>query len=144
MDGMEIHLTDLKMPVDVEFVHMARLAIEEFPITEQQLAVLTAEEWKSIEDIITSKESQTVQINVREKTKQERKEIGRIISIKYKGLNFKTSNNVMIVSVSPKCERECVRIRDPPHELLCVQFVLYKENLSTMEAIAKLATRKHK
>ena len=141
MDGMEIHLTDQELPVDVEFLHKTT---KEFPSMEQQLAVLTAEEWKIIEDIIISKKSQTAQINVLGKTKQERMEIARIISIKYEGLCCKTLKNVMNVSINPKWENECVRIREPPHELMCTQFVLYKENLSTMEAIAKLATRRHK
>ncbi len=138
MDGTVVHLTDQSVPTYEE---------PKVPLTEEQkLAVLTAEQWSSLEEMIMSKEMKTVEIDVTEKSKAERQSIHKAVRSQFDDI---TSNSVQVdnrtVMKIFKFDKTIkqngrnghnVRITNP-----YTQFVLYKENLSTMEAVSAVARR---
>ncbi|XP_032794685.2 pseudouridylate synthase 7 homolog isoform X1 [Daphnia magna] len=132
LDGKEIHLTDRTLP---DIMVFPKKNIKEFPSPYEQNQLLTADQWNEIDGMIKNELPLTIKIDVCGKRKDERQSLARVLSVKYEGLSFKTVCNVLQIS---KRENVRPRIREPPPSTLYTQFVLYKENLSTATALAKL------
>ncbi|XP_057379567.1 pseudouridylate synthase 7 homolog [Daphnia carinata] len=132
MDGKEIHLTDRTLP-DVMVFPKKKTRV--YPSLYEQYQLLTADQWNEIDGMIKNELPLTIKIDVSGKSKDKRQNLARVLSVKYEGLCFKTSCNVLQIS---KQENVKPRIREPSHSALYTQFVLYKENLSTATALARL------
>lgn len=138
MDGTVVHLTDQSVPAYEE----PKVLLTE----EQKLAVLTAEQWSSLEEMIKSEEPKTVEIDVTEKSKADRQSIHKAVRSQFDNITSNSeqvdNRTVMKIFKLDKTKKQngrngrCVRITNP-----YTQFVLYKENLSTMEAISAVARR---
>ena len=106
---------------------------------------LTAEEWSSVEDMMNSQEKKTVEIDVTEKTKEDRLKMHKALRAKYQSLvtsNSGPSGDKTIMKVFKHEKggggyRTNQTTQEPPF----LEFVMYKENLSTMEAISSIARR---
>lgn len=132
LEGKEIHLTDKRVPESMDF---HKIIFGEYPSPEEQSELLTAGQWNEIEGMIKNEVSQTVKIDVSGKSRDERQNLRRVLSVKYGGLSFKTFYSILEIS---KLGNMSAATRDPPPVALYIQFVLYKENLSTSSALAKL------
>ena len=162
MLGNVVHLTDQTLPVKL---------VEDDSLTEEQIKSLSKEEWDSIENLVqdTAAEGTVVEFDVTSKSKEERNIIHKAIRKKFKGitsdsaptLDGKTVMKVRKVSIlwfkstiflltfsliylfnqynSANEKRKDTRNTwtGPPY----LQFVLYKENTSTMDAISNIARR---
>lgn len=132
MEEKIVHLTNQAIPV-------AEQSVQE-PPSEEELSILTDDQWKSIEEMMQSEESKTVEIDVTEKSKDERQSIHKMLRRKFEGIISNSSpidgKTVMKVSKSTGSRHERRRL-GPAY----TRFVLYKENLSTMEAISLIARK---
>ncbi|KAI9561011.1 hypothetical protein GHT06_011967 [Daphnia sinensis] len=136
MNGTVIHLTDQSI---VEYVAPPP-SVE---LAEQQ-SVLTTEQWKNIEDMLKNGDPKQVEIDVTEKSKEERQNIHKIVRARYKDENVASNSApvdgktiMKIFKIEGRKERrrnDQLRMRS-----IYTQFVLYKENLSTMEAVGTIA-----
>ncbi|XP_057372375.1 pseudouridylate synthase 7 homolog [Daphnia carinata] len=136
MNGTVIHLTDQSI---VEYVAPPPTVA----LAEQQ-NVLTPEQWKNIEDMVKNGDPKQVEIDVTEKSKEERQNIHKIVRTKYEDENV-TSNSAPVdgrtVMKIFKMEGRQERRQNDKRRMGCMytQFVLYKENQSTMEAVNTVA-----
>lgn len=135
MDGSIIHLTDQTI---VKYVESNDTE------TVEESDVLTVDQWKSIEAMVKTGDPKTVEIDVTEKSKEERQNIHKIVRTKYEEENI-TSNSGPVdgrtIMKIFKMEGKQERRRNEKRRMGCIytQFVLYKENLSTMEAVNTIA-----
>lgn len=135
VQGNVIHLTDQSLPVEPSSL------MDE----ETFLAVLTAEEWSGIDSVMKSEESEkaTFELDVTPKTKAERNAIHKALKFKY--------GKCLASNSEPQDGKTIMKIfkhttshgswRRPPMPAPYLQFVMYKENLSSMEAIQSIARR---
>lgn len=136
MDGSVIHLTDQS---NVNYVTPPPTIA-----AEEQHSVLTADEWKNIEDMVKNGDPKQVEIDVTDKSKEERQNIHKIVRAKYEDDNV-TSNSGPVdgktIMKIFKMEGRKERRRNDNRRMgsIYTQFVLYKENLSTMEAVNTIA-----
>ena len=106
--------------------------------------VLTADQWKIIETMAKTGDPKIVEIDVTEKSKEERQNIHKIVRTKYEDENI-TSNSGPVdgktIMKIFKMEGKQERRRNEQRRMgsIYTQFVLYKENLSTMEAVGTIA-----
>ena len=135
MDGNVIHLTDQTPIKYVETNETEAVDASD---------ILTADQWKSIEAMVKTGDPNTVEIDVTEKSKLERQNIHKALRTKYENENI-TSNsrpvdNKTIMKIF-KMEGRQEKRRNDQRRMCSVytQFVLYKENLSTMEAVNTIA-----
>jgi tRNA pseudouridine13 synthase len=135
MDGNIIHLTDR---TDVKYVETnEKEEVEESDI-------LTADQWKSIEKMVKTGDPKIVEIDVTEKSKEVRQKIHKTLRAKYEDDNI-TSNSGPVdgktIMKIFKMEGRQERRQNDQRRMRSVytQFVLYKENLSTMEAVNTIA-----
>ena len=137
MDGTVVHLTDQSIP---EY-------LETTTTTEEQkaelLTLLTTDQWNSLEDMMKSEDPKTVEIDVTDKNKEERQDIHKALRIKFEGITSNSENvaNKTVMKIfklgqSNRRERKPVRTTNR-----YTQFVMYKENISTMDAINTIARR---
>lgn len=135
MDGNIIHLTDQTI---VKYVESNDTE------TVEESDVLTADQWNSIEAMVKTGDPKTVEIDVTEKSKEERQNIHKIVRTKYEEENI-TSNSGPVdgrtIMKIFKMEGKQERRRNEKRRMgsIYTQFVLYKENLSTMEAVNTIA-----
>ena len=130
MDGTTIHLTDQTIP--------AAGPEENKTPSEEELGALTEDQWKSIEEMMNSETPAEVEIDVTERTKEQRVLIHKAIRSKFQGL---VSNSVpvearTIMKIFKGTGKRGEKRRMGP---AYTKFVMYKENLSTMEAISTIA-----
>lgn len=135
MDGRTVWLTDQSVPALPEELECPSIA-------EQSSSLLTQEDWNNIEDMMTSEEKKTVELDVTDKTKEERIAIHQALRAKYKAMIASNSvpedgKTIMKIFKHVADKRQNIRWNGPPF----LEFVLYKENLSTMEAIAVIARK---
>jgi tRNA pseudouridine13 synthase len=132
MDGNIIHLTDQSV---VKYV-------ESNETEEDDMDILTAEQWKSVERMIKTGDPKVVEIDVTEKSKEVQQKIHKILRAKYQEIisNSGPVDDKTIMKIF-KMEGEEQRRRNDQRRLSSVytRFVLYKENTSTMEALKQIA-----
>lgn len=132
MDGIVVHLTNQDIP-DGETPG------KDEEITEEELGVLTFEQWNEIDEMMHSEEKKEVTVDITKKTKPERQAIHKVLRRKYAGI---TSNSgpvdgktiMKIFKHDGKTDQRISRHR-------FTQFVMYKENVNTMEALQILGRR---
>jgi tRNA pseudouridine13 synthase len=132
MDGNIIHLTDQSV---LKYV-------ESNETEEDDMDILTAEQWKSVERMIKTGDPKVVEIDVTEKSKEVQQKIHKILRAKYQEIisNSGPVDDKTIMKIF-KMEGEEQRRRNDQRRLSSVytRFVLYKENTSTMEALKQIA-----
>lgn len=136
MNGTVIHLTDQSIVDYVSPPPSVDLA--------EQHNLLTAEQWKNIEDMVNNGDPKQVEIDVTEKSKEERQNIHKILRTKYEDEDV-TSNSAPVdgktIMKIFKMEGRKERRRNKQRRMgsIYTQFVLYKENQTTMEAVNTIA-----
>lgn len=130
MDGNIVELTNTSEPMDQ--IEAKKV------VSEEELAVLTKDQWMSIEEMVKSDEPKTVEIDVTEKSKDERQNIHKVLRLQYEKV---VSNSVPVDGKTIMKIFKSTTTNKDRRSTAYTQFVLYKENLSTMEAISALARR---
>ena len=127
LQGDVVHLTDQSVP-DIK-------AAESSPEVDARL--LSEENWKEIEEMMTV-DGKSVEIDVTDKSKEERISIHKALRAKYDGIISNTravdGKSIMEI-VNPSDKKKDTRWIGPAY----TQFVLYKENMTTVEAIGELS-----
>jgi tRNA pseudouridine13 synthase len=135
MGGTVVHLTNQSV---VKYVESNET------VEGEEVEVLTADQWKSVERMIKTGDPKVVEIDVTEKSKELRQAIHKCLRVNYEDDNI-TSNSEPVdgktIMKIFKMEGEEEKRRNDQRRMSSVytQFVLYKENLSTMEAINTIA-----
>nr|CAH0108075.1 unnamed protein product [Daphnia galeata] len=130
MDGTIVHLTDRN---DVKYVERHET---------EEVNIFTAEQWEKIEVMIKTGDPKMVEFDITDKSKEVRQNIHKTLRAKYEDVK---SNSVHVdgktIMKIFKMEGEEQTRRNDQRRLSKVytQFVLYKENTSTMEAINTIA-----
>ena len=139
MAGAIIHLSDQNA---VKYVETNE--------TEKGVSMLTADQWKSTEKMIKTGDPKIVEIDVTEKSKEQRKNIQKTLRVKYEDVSSESGpvDGKTIMKIFKLEDKEERRRNDQrrisssishiPAQVY-TQFVLYKENTSTMEAIRQIA-----
>lgn len=128
MEGQTVVLTDQTLPEP---------PVETAPKEED---CLTAEEWKSVEDMMASDEKKVIEIDVTAKSKEERVNIHKALRSKFKdqiASNSAPVGDKTIMKIFKHASNKKGRWTGPPY----LEFVLYKENLSTLEAISIISRK---
>jgi hypothetical protein len=138
MAGAIIHLSDQNV---VKYVETNE--------TEKGVSLLTADQWKSIDQMFKTGDPKIVAIDVTKKSKEQREDIQKTLRVKYEDVSSESGpvdgKTIMkIFKLEDKEERrrnDQRRISSRSHIVAQVytQFVLYKENTSTMEGIRQIA-----
>jgi hypothetical protein len=143
MDGNIIHLTDQSVLKYVESNETEE---------DEEKDTLTADQWKSIDQMFKTGDPKIVEIDVTEKSKEVRQNIQKTLRVKYEDVGLSSyfgpvdGKTIMkIFKVEDKEERrrnDQRRISSSISQIkaqVYTQFVLYKENTSTMEALKQIA-----
>lgn len=134
-DGEEVHLTNLDPP---EFKEEDIAVI----LPEELAVLLTEEQWKSVDAMMKSADKTTVDIDVTDLDKEKRQRIHLALRQKFQNISSNTKQQVNgkhIMSIfqhNGKERRDYNKMKVP-----ILEFVLYKENMSTNDAISSIARR---
>ena len=130
LEGNVVHLTDQSIPPEEKIQQ---------EVLDLGNSLLTTENWEAIDEVMKT-EGETTKIDVSGKSKEERLSIHRVLRAKYEGIVSNTKmedgKSIMEVSNIGNKKRE-TRWNGPAY----TQFVLYKENTSTVDAINDLARK---
>lgn len=128
-------------------VHLTNQTIPKVPVDEPKpedidTSHLTAEQWSAVDEMMKSEEPvaklKPITVDVTDKSKEERLAIHQALRQKYQDIasNSDTVDGKCTMVISKiKPGRRDPRQKRPPF----IKFVLFKENLSTLEAISNLA-----
>jgi hypothetical protein len=130
LEGNVVHLTDQSIPPEEK--------------TQQEVldlgnSLLTPENWEAIDEVMKT-EGKTTKIDVSGKSKEERLAIHQVLRAKYEGIvsNTKSEDGKSIMEVSNIGNKKRENRWNGP---AYTQFVLYKENASTVDTINDLARK---
>lgn len=130
MDGNIVHLTNQDIPQD---------DIQTAEVTEEEMSVLTFEQWNEIDEMVNSEEKKEVSIDITKKTKPERLAIHKVLRRKYTGITSNSGpiDGKTIMKIFKSEGNQDLRRQRPKY----TQFVMYKENVNTMDALQIMARR---
>jgi hypothetical protein len=117
MDGNVVHLTDQSV---VKYV----VSDETEEVEESD--ILTADQWKSTEKMIKTGDPKIVDIDVTEKSKEVQQNIHKTLRVKYEDVSRHSG---------PVDGKTIMKSDGRRMSSVYTQFVLYKENLSTVKAV---------
>lgn len=141
----DFHVNEIGM--DSEIVHLTHQTIPEAPeepFEESIFQMLSSEQWTQIKEMMGSEEKKTVEIDVTEKSKEERLNIHKALRAKYKSgiaSNSEPVDGRTVMKIFKHSGSNKSRDNKQPWKPPFIQFVMYKENLSTQEAISGMARR---
>lgn len=131
-DGNVVHLTGQDIPLVVE---KSRPDVS---------SALSDEQLKAIEEVFQSEEPKTFEIDVTNIDKEERNKIHLAVRSKYENIlsnsehvDGRTILKIFKAAPGKMLRRERSKREGAPY----TQFVMYKENMSTMEAVSSIARR---
>ncbi|XP_057372369.2 pseudouridylate synthase 7 homolog, partial [Daphnia carinata] len=135
LDRSIVHLTTKHSPG-------SSFVVKRYPTEEEQLAVFEAEKWNTIEDMVESGKPEVVEIDVTGKSKAEKKKMQKILKMKYDDVVNTTvsvdGKNILKIFKKRKNNRQG---RQQRKVSTYTQFVMYKENHTTMEALNTIAQK---